>query len=79
MFDGVKNFLLKKALAAKMKDVPEAQREQFLAMMEKNPGLFEKIGKEVEEKKKAGMDEFMATMSVMQKYKGELQKLVQGK
>ncbi len=71
----IKNFLLKKMLKSKLKDVPEAQQDQMIAMIEKNPDLFQKIGAEVQEKMKHGMDQMKASMEVMQKYESELKKI----
>ncbi len=68
------NFLLKKML--RMNGVPEAQVDMFIKMMEKNPELFQKIAKEMEEKIKSGMDKTQAGIAVMQKYESELKKLV---
>lgn len=58
------------------KGVPEQQIEMFVGMMEKNPELFTKIAKEVEEKIKGGMTHEAASMEVMKKYEEELKKLV---
>ncbi len=71
-----KNFLLKQALKVKMKDVPEAEREKMLALMEKNPDFFKKIGDEVQKRVKAGQSETAATMVVMREHQSELQKLL---
>lgn len=71
-----KNFMLKQALKAKMKDVPEAEREKLAGLMEKNPELFQKIGEEVKKLTKQGQSEMAATMIVMRKYQHELQKLM---
>lgn len=69
-----KNFLLKQALKAKMKDAPEAERERMLELIERNPDLFEKIGKEVQKRVKAGQSEMAATMVVMRQFQSQLQK-----
>lgn len=69
-----KNFLLKKML--RTQGVPEAQIDMVLTMMEKDPELFKKIAKEIEEKIKGGMDKMQASQQVMQKYQEELKKLV---
>lgn len=61
----------------KMKDVPEAQRDMLMGMVEKNPDLFKKIGEEVDRRKKGGESEMKATMEVMKKYRAELQQLAQ--
>ncbi len=71
----IKNFLLKQALKAKMKDMPEAQREQMLVLMEKNPDFFKKIGEEVQKRVKLGQSEMAATMVVMREHQAEFQKL----
>lgn len=68
------NFLLKKMLKAK--GVPEDQIEMFIKMIEKDPELFKKIAKEIEEKVKSGKDQQYASMEVMKKYEAELKKLV---
>lgn len=72
-----KNFLLKQALKTKMKDVPEAEREQMLALVEKNPAFFKKIGEEVQKRVKSGQSEMAATMVVMRQHQAELQKIIQ--
>jgi hypothetical protein len=68
------NFLLRKML--RLKGVPEAQINMFVAMMEKNPELFATIAKEIEEKTKSGMGQEQASLLVMKKYEAELKKLV---
>ena len=71
---GIKSFFVKKMLTAK--GVPPEQAEMVMMMMEKDPELFKKIAKEVEQKKKEGKNETAATMEVMRKYQGDLQKLM---
>ena len=61
----------------KRKGVPEAQIDMLMSMMEKNPELFKKIAKEIKAKTKAGQSEMSASMEVMRKYQGEIQKLAQ--
>ncbi len=72
----IKNFLMRKMLKSKMKDVPEAEQQKMIAIIEKNPELFQKIGLEVQQKMKEGKDQMSATMEVMQKYQDELKKIV---
>lgn len=67
-----KEFLMKKMLKSQMKGVPEAEQERILQLVLKNPELFKKIGAEIQEKTKGGMDQMMASMSVMKKYENEL-------
>ncbi len=85
---GIKSFLMKKAL--QMKGVSSEQAENItkqlnenpqlaksLQALEKNPevkALFEKIQKEMEQKKKEGMNEMYAAVTVMGKYKSEIAK-----
>jgi hypothetical protein len=84
MLDGIKKKIadvkLKGQMAAarqlmKKQGVSEAQQDMIFAVMEKNPQLFEKIAKEIELKKKEGKGEMAASMEVMRKYQGELQKM----
>lgn len=74
---GIKDFFLRKALEYKMKDVPAAEREKLLAVMEAHPEFFKKIGEEVRKKVKGGMSETAATMVVMREHQAELQKIMQ--
>ncbi len=85
---GFKSFLMKKTL--QMKGVSKDQAESIVEEFEKNPQLaaalktleenkevkvlFEKIQKEIEEKKKAGMNDMYAAVQVMGKYKSEIAK-----
>ena len=73
---GIKGFLTKKMMERQLKNMPEGQRKLFMRMFEGNPDLFEKIAKEVQEKKKSGQDEMLAAVSVMQKYQSEMQGLI---
>lgn len=78
MFGGIKDFFVKKLLEKQLKNVPPAQRDMIMNMVQKNPELFKKIATEVENKKKnEGKDEMVATMEVMRKYQGELRNLMQ--
>lgn len=61
-----------------MKDVPEAQRDQVLGLIEKNPELMKKIGEEIERRtKKGGESQMKASMEVMKKYQAELRETLQ--
>lgn len=71
----IKNFLMKKMLQAK--GVPAAQIDMMMTLIEKDPELFKRIGKEIEAKVKQGMDQTTASMQVMRLHQGELQKLMQ--
>jgi len=63
-------------LKSQMKGVPEEQQNMIMDAFEKNPDLFKKIAKEIQEKTKAGKDQQLASMEVMMKYKSELQGLM---
>ena len=73
----VQGFLLNQYAKWKLKDVPEAQREQMTALITKDPQLFKKIGEEIERRKKGGEGEMKASMEVMKKYRAELAALMQ--
>jgi hypothetical protein len=74
---GMQQFLLRQAMKWKMKDMPAAQRDQIMTLVEKDPELFKKIGEEVEKRTKGGEPQMKATMEVMKKYRGELAALMQ--
>ncbi len=85
---GIKSFFIKKTL--QMKGVPKDQAEAIAQQLSENPelaaslkalesntevkALFETIQKEIEEKKKGGMAEMYAAVSVMEKHKAEIAK-----
>ncbi len=73
----VQNFLLNQYAKWKLKDMPEAQREQMMALVTKDPELFKKMGEEIERRKKGGESEMKASMEVMKKYRAELAALIQ--
>ena len=73
---GVKDFFQRKAIERQLKNLPEGQREIFQKMFEKNPDLFEKIAKEIKEKKDQGQDELLASATVMKKYENEMRKII---
>lgn len=70
------NFLMKKMLKAKMKDIPEEQQDKVLEAFSKNPQLFKQIAEEIKEKTKQGKDQMSAAMEVAAKYKDDLSKLM---
>lgn len=69
---------MKQMLKRQMKGVPEAEQERIISLVESNPDFFQKIAEEVEALKKQGRDQMAATMEVMRKHQGELQKLMMG-
>ncbi len=68
----LKEFLMRKMLAQKLKGVPQEEQDKILKMVENNPELFQKIALEVQEKIKDGMDQMSATMAVMKSHEGEI-------
>jgi hypothetical protein len=70
------NFLLKTMLKKQLKDVPQEQQDIIMAAVEKNPDLFIKIAKEVQEKTQSGMNQQDAIMQVMQAHQEELRVLI---
>lgn len=66
---------MKKMIKSQMKGVPESEQEKIFNMIEKNPGLFQKIAEETQEKIKTGKDQMAAAMEVMQKYQEDLKKI----
>lgn len=56
-----------------MKDAPPEQQKMILEMLEKDPALFEKIAKEMQEElKKNGNNQMGAAMKVLPKYQKEI-------
>jgi hypothetical protein len=72
MFGKIKNFAMKKLLEKQLKDVPADQREMIMTMVEKDPALFEKIAKELQEEMKKGGNQMNAAMKVLPKYQKEI-------
>jgi hypothetical protein len=85
---GFKKFITKQAL--RLKGVSSEKAEEIAKQLDENPemaqslkalegnkevkALFEKITKEIEEKKKGGLGEQYAAVLVMGKYKAEIMK-----
>ncbi len=56
-----------------MKNVPEDQQQMIMEMLEKDPTLFEKIAKEMQEElKKNGNNQMAAASKVLPKYQKEI-------
>lgn len=76
---GLKNFLTEKLVRAKMKNLPKAQQDMFIKLIEENPEFFKQISEEVKALTKTGVSEMTATMQVMRRHQAELQKLMMPK
>lgn len=68
----LKEFLMKKMLKSQMKGIPEAEQDKIIALVEKNPELFQKIALEVKAEMDKGVEQQAATMKIMMKYQAEL-------
>lgn len=73
----VQSFLFNQYAKWKMKDMPEAQREQMTTLISKDPALFKAIGEEIERRRKGGESEMKAAMEVMKKHRAALSALMQ--
>lgn len=73
MFGKLKQYALKKVLESQMKDAPPEQKQMILEMIEKDPALFEKIAKEMQEElKRNGNNQMAAAMKVLPKFQKEI-------
>jgi HPt (histidine-containing phosphotransfer) domain-containing protein len=73
---GVKDFLIKKMVRAKMKNLPKEQQDMIIALVSENPDFFKQLTNQIEAKKKQGMNEQAASMQVMRENQAEIQKLM---
>jgi mRNA-degrading endonuclease RelE of RelBE toxin-antitoxin system len=74
----MKDAAIKKMMEKQLKNLPPAQREVVMNAVIKNPEFFEKIAKEIEVETKNGASQMSASMKVMRKYQGDLQKIMMG-
>jgi formate dehydrogenase maturation protein FdhE len=73
MFGNLKNFAMRKMMERQLKNAPPEQKEMISALLEKNPAVFEKIAKEMQEElKKNGNNQMAAAMKVLPKYQKEI-------
>ena len=73
---GIKNFLMKKLVGAKLKHLPQDQQDMILALVSENPEFFKEIQAQVEAKKKQGQNEQLAMMQVMRENQAKIQQLM---
>ena len=76
---GLKRMLTNKLMERQLKGLPPAQRDAIMAAVKANPDFFNAMAKEIEAQKKAGKSEMAASMEVMRKHQGEIQKIMMGK
>ena len=66
------NFLMKKLLESKLKDVPKEQRDKIKEIMEKNPDLLKTIAEEAMQKTKQGKSQMDAITEVIKSREEEV-------
>jgi len=71
-----KNLLLKKMMKSQLKDVPEAEQEKLLKLVENNPELFQKIALVAQAKMQSGQNQMAALMEATQEHQAELKQLL---
>lgn len=71
-----KEFFIKKMLASQLKDMPKDQQEKIIKVVTENPEIFEKIGKEIQEKTSQGKNQMQVAMEIAKKYQNEIKKLM---
>ena len=76
MFTKAKQYMTRKLLEHQLKSAPPEQRELILTMLEKDPALFEKIAKEMQDEMKKGGGQMAAAMKVLPKYQSQLQAIM---
>jgi hypothetical protein len=77
MFGKLKQYALKKVLQSQMKNTPPEQQQMILEMIEKDPALFEKIAKEMQDElKRNGNNQMAAAMKVLPKFQQEIMSIM---
>jgi hypothetical protein len=72
----IKDFLMRKMIESKLKDVPKDQQEKMIALVQKNPAFFQQIALEIQDAMKSGQNEMSAAMSVLEKNREAIQKIM---
>ena len=67
-----KQFIMKKAVEAQLKDAPPETKAKILSAVEKNPELFERLALEIKVATDSGKDQMTAMKEVMEKNRNEL-------
>jgi hypothetical protein len=74
----LKKFLIRKMMKNQLKNanMPADQQEMLINAVVENPDFFQNMAKEAEKiQKEKGIDQMSAMMQVMEKNKGDLQKM----
>lgn len=72
----LKKFLMKQAMKSQLKNIPQAEQDMLLDLVERNPDFFENLAKELQEGLKTGKDQQTVMMEIMAKHKDELAKII---
>ena len=72
----LKELLMKKLIQSKLGNIPKEQQDKIIAIVTKNPALFQEIAVKIKSQMDSGKDQMKATMSVMEEYKDTIQKLM---
>lgn len=76
----IRDFFTKMALKKQIGHLPPAQQEAITKAVQENPEFFQKISDEIQNKQKhENKSQLEATMEVMRKYQGDMQKILMGK
>ncbi|HEY9585485.1 MAG TPA: hypothetical protein VJJ02_02750 [Candidatus Paceibacterota bacterium] len=73
-----KEFLLKKLIQTKLKDLPAGERDRILRIVTKNPALFQEVATKIKHQMDSGKDQNAATISVMREYQAQIKELMDG-
>jgi len=79
MFGKLKEKAVEKMLEKQLGQLPPAQRGLIMKAVQENPDFFKKIADEIKAEEKSGSSQMTASMKVMRKYQGDLQKIMAGK
>lgn len=71
-----KDFLTKQLLKKQLKGVSEADQEKIMALINRDPDFFRKIGDEIQTEVKKGKGQMEATMHVMKTHRDHLGRLI---
>ena len=70
------NFILKKLLESKLKNLPQDQQEKIMQLIEKKPELFQTIAVEAKQKIDQGKSQEVAMMEVIKNHEAELREVI---
>jgi hypothetical protein len=70
------NFIMKQAMKSQLKNVPKAEQEKIMGLIDKNPEFFTQMAEKVKKKIDSGLPQMTAMMEVMQENKTELQDMM---